>query len=950
MYTNADQFRRKFPEFLVRILDEKPMVIGITEVKPKNSGETLFPAEFAIDHIGEYDSPFHKNITTKTGRGILLYTHKSLQAKEVEMKTNYEEAIFVELKLNQRDKLLIGCFYRSDSGTEENNSNLRKMISEACSMSYTHLLFMGDFNYPDINWANWTSKSDNIDSQEFKFIECIRDNFLIQHVSEPTRVRGEDTPNLLDLIITNEKNMIDSIEYQSPLGKSDHSVLVFNFVCHTKVKNYIGKTQNFKKADYVKIKQELKTIQWKDHLETKTVNEQWEIFSNIITKIFDKYVPKRNIVLGKKKQNIPINRKVMDKIKEKHQLRRKAIQTKDPAIRIEYNRIRNQVRKLTRSIANDYEKEIAKNAKENPKAIWRYINLKSKTKEGIGNLIENPKDKNSKIVESDKEKAEVLANYFSSVFTKEPAGPIPILNGRDNHNNHMEDIRTTEDEVRKILSKLKPDKAPGPDNMHPYFLKETANELATPLSIIYNKSLETFTVPSEWKKGKITALFKKGSKKMASNYRPVSLTSIVCKCLEKIVRDRIIKFMKNEGLFSNRQYGFISGRSTSLQLLKVLDKWTEALDSGLSIDCIYMDYAKAFDTVPHRRLIYKLSSYGINAGAVSWIENFLENRTQQVIVQGEESAWKPVTSGIPQGSVLGPILFVIFINDLPESVTSEAYLFADDTKIFRIIKNEEDRGELQKDLNKLNQWSDDWLLKFHPQKCKYMTIGKNNDKVSYTLKDQDLQKVKEEKDIGVTIDDELDFESHISKKINKATRTFGMLRRSFNCLDCQTFLCLYKTMVRTHLDYASSVWAPYKMKHIEIIENVQRRCTRQLPNMKDLSYQERLKKLNLPTLMYRRLRGDMIETFKIVKGFYDREAASFLKMRSDIVQREKGRGHDLRLFMQRSTRLVRQKSFGIRIVSVWNNLPEHVGNSPNVNTFKARLDKHWENQDIIFQL
>ena len=143
-------------------------------------------------------------------------------------------------------------------------------------------------------------------------------------------------------------------------------------------------------------------------------------------------------------------------------------------------------------------------------------------------------------------------------------------------------------------------------------------------------------------------------------------------------------------------------------------------------------------------------------------------------------------------------------------------------------------------------------------------------------------------------------------------------------------------MVRTHLDYASSVWAPYKMKHIEIIENVQRRCTRQLPYMKGLSYQERLKKLNLPTLTYRRLKGDMIETFKIVKGFYDREAALFLKMRSDIVQREKGRGHDLRFFMQRSTRLVRQKSFGIRIVPVWNNLPEYIVNSPNVNTFKAR--------------
>ena len=370
------------------------------------------------------------------------------------------------------------------------------------------------------------------------------------------------------------------------------------------------------------------------------------------------------------------------------------------------------MRTLTRTITNEYEKKIARNAKEDPKAIWRYINSKSKTKEGIGNLLQDRTDKNSKIVETDKEKAEVLANYFSSTFTREPAGQIPTLERQKKIMEKMGDIRTTEDEVRKILSKLKVDKSPGPDNIHPYFLKETANELASPLNIIFNKSLESSELPDEWKKGKITALFKKGSKKVASNYRPVSLTSIVCKCLEKIVRERIISFMKNEKLFSNRQYGFISGRSTQLQLLEVLDKWTEALDEGHLIDCVYMDYAKAFDTVPHRRLLYKLSKYGINPKAVSWIENFLGNRTQQVIVQGEESSWKPVTSGIPQGSVLGPLLFVIFINDLPDCVTSEAYLFADDTKIFRVIANEEDRGELQKDLNRLDTWSKDWLLKF----------------------------------------------------------------------------------------------------------------------------------------------------------------------------------------------------------------------------------------------
>ena len=173
MYTNADQFWRKFPEFTVWIIDEQPMLIGITEVKPKNSMEKLFPAEFSIDHIGEYDSPFHRNIATNIGRGILLYAHKSLGAKEVEMKTDFQESVFVEINLNDRDKLLVGCIYRSDNGTEENNNNLRSLIREAASKTYLHILLMGDFNYPNIDWNNWTTKLENTESQEFKFIECI---------------------------------------------------------------------------------------------------------------------------------------------------------------------------------------------------------------------------------------------------------------------------------------------------------------------------------------------------------------------------------------------------------------------------------------------------------------------------------------------------------------------------------------------------------------------------------------------------------------------------------------------------------------------------------------------------------------------------------------------------------------------------------------------------------
>ena len=175
-----------------------------------------------------------------------------------------------------------------------------------------------------------------------------------------------------------------------------------------------------------------------------------------------------------------------------------------------------------------------------------------------------------------------------------------------------------------------------------------------------------------------------------------------------------------------------------------------------------------------------------------------------------------------------------------------------------------------------------------------MKIGKDNNQFEYKLQNQRLQIVAEEKDIGV--DDQLNFESHMSAKINKATSMFGLIRRSFQCLDRKTFVSLYKTLVRTHLDYASSVGAPYKIKHIEMLENVQRRCTQQLPYLKNMSYEERLRTLKLPTLSYRRLRGDMIEVYKIIKGVYDKEVTSFLKMWSDVVQRDAGRGHDVKIY------------------------------------------------------
>jgi hypothetical protein len=401
----------------------------------------------------------------------------------------------------------------------------------------------------------------------------------------------------------------------------------------------------------------------------------------------------------------------------------------------------------------------------------------------------------------------------------------------------------------------------------------------------------------------------------------------------------------DNNLFSDKQYGFIGGRSVTLQLLKVMDEWTKAIDEGCTIDCIYMDFMKAFDMVPHKRLLSKLFTYGFSDDMIEWVRDFVVGRKQRVRIDGILSEEREVMSGIPQGSVLGPFLFLLYINDMPEVIKSVLFLFADDSKVYRIIHHSvHDRSILQEDLEALYEWSKIWLMKIHPEKLFGMEIGgcRENPQYDYTMGPMTVRHSSIERDIGVEVDDKLSFSGHIETQVKKANMKAGWLRRTFKFLTPSLFRPLYMQVVRSQLEFAVSVWSPFQKQYIDKIEQVQERSTKMLPGFRHRTYEERLKLLNLPTLRFRRHRADMINAFKIISGIHEKKICPELKSTLETTGRA-GR-NSLALHQQRCNIEIRKYSFTQRVPAIWNTLSTHTVTAPSVDCFKRRIDKEWKTE------
>jgi len=452
--------------------------------------------------------------------------------------------------------------------------------------------------------------------------------------------------------------------------------------------------------------------------------------------------------------------------------------------------------------------------------------------------------------------------------------------------------------------------------------------------------LDTGQVPTDWKQANIVPIFKKGDRSLPANYRPVSLTSITCKVLEHVIHSSIMSHFDEHQILSDTQHGFRKRRSCESQLLITIHDIANNLARGRQVDAVLLDFSKAFDKVPHMRLLHKLDYYGVRNSTLGWIQAFLTRRSQQVVLEGAHSSPADVLSGVPQGTVLGPLLFLAFINDLPDVVrSSSTRLFADDSLLFREVCNVQDQALLQADLDRLAEWENTWQMSFNASKCNTIRFSPSRRypllNSQYSLHGQILETVSSGKYLGVTMQDDLSWSRHMDSVAARANRTVGFLRRNFR--DCSTKVrsATYTSMARPTLEYASSVWDPHKQKDIQLLEKVQRRAARYACN----NYHDRspgavtrlLQQLQWDSLEQRRHHNRLSALYKIQNGLVDLQLTRFCQP-SD----SRTRGAN-RLRQEFVSHPALRHSFFPRTISEWNRLPITTTSASSLEAFRHRL-------------
>ena len=593
------------------------------------------------------------------------------------------------------------------------------------------------------------------------------------------------------------------------------------------------------------------------------------------------------------------------------------------------------------------EKLAIKAIKTNSRFFFSYAKQFSVTKSKVGPLL----NEQNEFTGSSYEMANILSRQYSSVFSK-PSPPINQTKTDDVDDDTLptlSDITFTEKDIIDAIDELKNNSASGPDGLAAIFLKKCKLAIAKPLYHLWRDCLDKGITPSKLKEAHIIPIHKGGHQGVAANYHPIALTSHLIKIFEKVIRNKLVSFLQENNLLNGSQHGFTAGRSCLSQLLDHHNKILNLLEDGMNIDSVYLDFAKAFDKVDHNIVLQKLSSLGVRGKLLLWIKSFLISRTQRVMVNGILSDPSPVISGVPQGSVIGPLLFLVLLSDIDiDTVSSFLSSFADDTRISKGVSNVADASALQTDLEAVYQWAEDNNMTFNHKKFEALRYGIDSIlklTTNYVSPAGTIIDDKEHvRDLGVTMSSDCTFKEHISKICQSARNMCSWILRTFKSRSPDLMLTTWKSLVLPILDYCSQLWSPQKKGEIQQIEQIQKSFTRKIwmVNGKE-NYWNRLRSFHLHSLERRRERYRIIYTWKILGEIVPNLTSERNRIKSTTSLRF-GRKCVIPPVPKHATsgvKSLREASFCIQGARLFNVLPMEIRNISNVelSVFKTKLDE-----------
>jgi len=916
----------------LNLLPNKPSIIAVTETWAKTDSD-IFP-------IPGYTSIL-KAREKKVGGGVGLFIQDAIDLKyklRPDLSLNMpSESLFIQLTNKKHRNTIIGVIYNPpDSDVMQFTKTMEKLTS-IISKEHRPCFLLGDYN------INLLKHDKHFPTQQF--LDTLLASGFYPLINKPTRIT-ENTATLIDNIFTNVHH-IDTKSGIWIVDISDHLPIFTALPPNSKkckTKKVIAK-QDFSQENIDKFSHYLCTHDWSILKQFSDVNLMYNSFIATTQIYYNKAFPVKTKIISTAVNHLPwITPAIKKSITKKNSLY-KAYLTQHSAESLKtYKAYRNKLTAVLRKAEKQYYMAKLEHVKDNLGKTWKILNSiisRTSRKDTIPEIVHN-----SKIINN----ANEIANKFNSFFAN--VGPNlakKIPQATCNFSDFLpagilDSIflkPTDENEICQVTGLLKNSYSKGFDELSTVILKNCIGELCQPLCMIFNKSIEDGVVPTGLKIAKVIPIYKTEDRKLVSNYRPISVLPAFSKIIERLMYNRLINFLNKHDILSPNQYGFRKNLSTSMALLDLVDKLSSSIDNNEITVGIFIDLAKAFDTVNHNILLSKLYHYGIRGTAYNWFKSYLSNRSQYVYVNNVKSDSLPVTCGVPQGSILGPLLFLVYINDLNfVSKILTLLMFADDTNIFISGKNLQDIISLTNtELEKINTWFSANLLSLNVKKTNYILFGhKKMPDVDIFINNQNVIRVNQTKFLGVIIQHNLKWHAHIQLIQNKISKTIGILNKIKNILSTPHLRLLYQSLIEPYLMYSCMVWAtPDRSTLLEVLHRLQKRAARIIVYAKHRDHSKPFfSKLNILSIYDLCLTQILHFVYKSLNSLLpSRYNNYFISLKESHLHYTRGSKHNL--FVSRAAKICRINCLSIRGPKFWNSLPDTLKTAPSFAIFKTYL-------------